>query len=104
MEQIGACGCQSCCGVNEEGHDYFGLCPYCGKTDGCHSVGRDHWYVCHEHKTKWLIGSNLFSTWRDLTEDERRRNRRIFDEYRTDRARPARVTLGKARFDDPIPF
>jgi len=61
----------------------WGLCPYCGKTDGCHSVGRDHWYVCHEHKTKWCIGSNLFSSWRDLTEDERRRNRRVFDEYRT---------------------
>jgi len=83
MELIGDCGCQKCCGVNKEGHDDWGLCPYCGKTDGCHSVGPDHWYVCHEHKTKWWIGSNLFSTWRHLTEEEQRRDRRIFDEYRT---------------------
>jgi hypothetical protein len=48
----------------------FGNCPECHKTNGCSSVGRDHWYVCHTHRTKWRIGSNLFSCWRDLSEQQ----------------------------------
>jgi hypothetical protein len=46
----------------------FGNCPQCHKTNGCYSVGRDHWYVCHTHRTKWYIGSNLFSCWRGMSE------------------------------------
>lgn len=34
----------------------FGNCPECHKTDGCYSVDRDHWYVCHTHRIKWYIG------------------------------------------------
>ena len=48
--------------------DYFGGCPECGQTGQCMNVNRDHWFVCDEHKTKWWVGSNLFSCWRD--EDE----------------------------------
>jgi hypothetical protein len=47
---------------------HFGSCPHCHKTNGCYSVGRDHWYVCHTHRTNWWVGSNLFSSWRDLSE------------------------------------
>ena len=47
---------------------YFGGCPYCGANDGYMNVERDHWCVCDKHKTKWRIGSNLFSDWKD--EDE----------------------------------
>jgi hypothetical protein len=50
--------------------DHFGNCPHCHKTDGCYSVERDDWYVCHTHRTKWLIGSNLFSSWRDMREQD----------------------------------
>jgi hypothetical protein len=52
---------------------YFGGCPECGKTDGYANVGRSHWFFCKPHKTKWCIGSNLFSGWRSQTEDEQRR-------------------------------
>ena len=48
--------------------DYFGGCPHCGKNDGYVNIGREHWFVCNRHKTKWRIGSNLFSGWKD--EDE----------------------------------
>jgi len=49
---------------------HFGNCPECHKTHGCYSVGPDHWQVCHIHRTKWLIGSNLFSCWHDLSEQQ----------------------------------
>lgn len=50
--------------------DYFGGCPYCGLNDGCLNLGRDHWYVCHTHRTKWWVGSNLFSSWRHEDEED----------------------------------
>jgi hypothetical protein len=57
--------------------DYFGLCPICHKTDGYANAGRSHRFYCKEHKTSWLVGSNLFSSWRDQTEAEQRK---IWDE------------------------
>ena len=50
--------------------DYFGGCPKCGRNDGYLDVSRDHWMVCHEHKVRWYIGSNLFSSWRYKSESE----------------------------------
>ena len=47
---------------------YFGGGPHCDANDGYMNVERDHWCVCDKHKTKWRIGSNLFSDWKD--EDE----------------------------------
>ena len=44
--------------------DYFGGCPFCRRNDGCLNVHRDHWFVCHLHRVKWCVGSNLFSAWR----------------------------------------
>jgi hypothetical protein len=52
---------------------YFGLCPHCRNADGLLNVGSDHWYFCDVHKTKWYVGSKLFS-WRDQTEDEQRQH------------------------------
>lgn len=49
--------------------EYFGGCPHCGETDGYLNVGREHWFVCDAHKTKWHVGSNLFSSWHDETEE-----------------------------------
>jgi hypothetical protein len=60
----------------------FGNCPQCHKTSGCYSVGPDHWYVCHTHRTKWLIGSNLFSCWRDMSEKRFLANRFMLAGYR----------------------
>jgi hypothetical protein len=51
---------------------YFGVCPHCHKTDGYVNVGREHVFLCHEHKVKWSGGSNLFSDWRRQTEEEQR--------------------------------
>jgi len=62
--------------------DYFGGCPACRRTNGCISDGADHWYVCDAHKVKWLVGSNLFSGWRDLTAEQRFKNRDTLAQYR----------------------
>jgi hypothetical protein len=61
---------------------HFGGCPVCGRTNGCHSVGPEHWYVCHTHRTKWNVGRNLFSSWKYLTEEEHRENHELLAGYR----------------------
>lgn len=60
----------------------FGGCPECGKTEGYRNVGRDHWFFCLAHKTRWCVGSNLFSSWRYETEDDWRRNRAMLAGFR----------------------
>ena len=44
--------------------DYFGGCPGCTLNNGHLNVGRTHWIVCHKHRVRWCVGSNLFSGWR----------------------------------------
>ena len=63
--------------------EYFGGCPHCGETAGYINIGRDHWFVCDRHKTKWWIGSNLFSSWRDEDEEVWRRNDYQLQNYMT---------------------
>ena len=60
----------------EECIDYFGVCPICRKNDGYINIGRGHWFFCEEHKVRWYIGSNLFSSWQEETKEEQRE---IFD-------------------------
>jgi len=52
--------------------DAFGTCPTCNKTDGYINVGRGHWFVCHEHRVKWFVGSNLFDSWKCETVEEQK--------------------------------
>ena len=60
----------------------FGGCPECGRADGFLNDGPDHWFICDTHLTKWLIGSNLFSAWRDLSDEEAAEQRDRLREYR----------------------
>ena len=53
---------------------YFGGCPECGSNDGYLNLHRAHWFVCHAHRKRWLIGANLFSTWRMETEEDWQQN------------------------------
>lgn len=66
-------------------HDHsdatFGVCPICKGQDGFMNVGREHWFVCQEHKTKWFVGSNLFSSWRYQSEEVWEENARILEGY-----------------------
>ena len=53
--------------------DHFGVCSACGKNDGFVNIGRGHWFFCKGHRVQWYVGDNLFSSWRQETEEEQRR-------------------------------
>ena len=61
---------------------YWGGCPECGGNDGFVNVERTHWFVCDAHKTKWDVGSNLFSCWRRQDEEIWERNFKMLADYR----------------------
>ncbi len=63
--------------------NHFGGCPHCGRNDGYLNDGRDHWFFCDSHKTKWLVGSNLFSSWREEDDKVWRLNLFKLAEYLT---------------------
>jgi hypothetical protein len=74
---------------------YFAGCPECGDTDGYLNIGPDHWFVCDKHATCWPVGSNLFSSWLDDTEEEQQAAAALIAGYRIvepvlppDRTRP----------------
>ena len=50
----------------------FSVCPVCHSNDGFLNAGKGHWFLCHEHRVRWFVGSNLFSSWREETEEEQR--------------------------------
>ena len=56
-----------------ENNGYFGVCPQCRRNDGYANVGPSHWFFCKKHRVMWCVGSNLFSSWKDETEEEQRR-------------------------------
>jgi hypothetical protein len=60
-----------------ENDGYWGVCPQCRRNDGYINAGRSHWFFCKEHRVKWWVGANLFSSWRDETEAEQPR---VYDE------------------------
>lgn len=59
----------------------FGICPECDGHDGYFNIGANHWFACHTHKTKWKIGENLFSSWKDKTEEQWRTNAETLSSY-----------------------
>jgi hypothetical protein len=69
--------------MREQADGYFGLCPHCRNTDGYFNAGSSHWFVCDEHKTRWFVGCNLFSSWKDETKEEQERQfyAHGFDKY-----------------------
>ena len=48
---------------------YWGACPECGEVMH-YGSGPNDWFVCHEHKIRWCVGSNLFSAWRWMSPQE----------------------------------
>lgn len=62
--------------------DPHGLCPECHAEPEILNVGRNHHGVCHTHKLYWLIGSNLFSGWRDEDPATWKSNELVLDTYK----------------------
>lgn len=77
----------------------FGNCPICGHTDGHINVSCNHWFVCHEHKTKWFVGSSLFSDWQFETEIDWLGNTVLLGQYKDvqpeDNQQPIPASTGK---------
>ena len=44
--------------------NYFGHCPFLEHKNYFLNINREHWMVCNKCKIKWLMGENLFSSWR----------------------------------------
>jgi len=44
-----------------------GICPKCNKSDGFVNLGKEHWFICRDHKIKWFGGINLFEGWENQT-------------------------------------
>ena len=62
---------------------YFGRCPECwGVADSCYHIGRDEWFACDRCRTRWYFGSNNFSGWRYMTEEDFEANREKLRGYR----------------------
>lgn len=67
-------------------------CPQCPPErgpDGIYNAGRLHRGACHAHRTTWVLGSNLFSSWRDETEAGQRERFREIAGYEEVDERPA---------------
>ncbi|MBN1765985.1 MAG: response regulator [Sedimentisphaerales bacterium] len=70
---------------------YFGNCPVCGKTDGYLNISCNHWFICHQHKTKWFAGSSVFSRWQFETEIDWLENAVLLGQYKDVEPVPART-------------
>jgi hypothetical protein len=62
--------------------DYFGVCPACLTAARC-NIGRENWMYCEEHRVKWQVGENLFSSLPDDTEDHWFENYRLLKGFRS---------------------
>lgn len=61
--------------------DYFGNCPVCHQSNGMISIERQHWGHCQTHQTKWRVGENLFSAWKEQSELENKANEEFLANY-----------------------
>ena len=60
----------------------FEGCPDCGKDNGYLNGGSPHWAYCDEHRVRWFIGYNLYSSWKDETEEEQLEKWQRIEGYR----------------------
>ena len=61
----------------------FGVCPECGESGLSYlNLGCSQWFFCVRHGLKWLEGENLFSCWREETEEDWRRNAEYLSRFR----------------------
>jgi len=61
--------------------DRFGCCPICGQCGMHVNVEKNHVGFCEEHKVRWGIGSNLFSSWRGESEEIWKKNAKMLETF-----------------------
>lgn len=62
--------------------NYFGHCSFPNHINYYLNIGRCHWMVCDMCRIKWLIGENLFSSWREENETIWRANAERIRSYK----------------------
>lgn len=60
----------------------FGLCPVCYSTPIFRNVGSVHFACCDRDRVCWSVGSNLFSAWREQSENIWQENERLLLTYK----------------------
>jgi hypothetical protein len=69
--------------LNKGFMENWGLCPFCKEPgDRYLNVGRVHFVVCDDCEACWLIGSNLFSSWRHESKEVWQANEALLKTYR----------------------
>jgi uncharacterized protein YeaO (DUF488 family) len=68
--------------VFDDDKNYWGHCPHPEHENYNMNIGRAHWMVCDVCKIKWLIGSNLFSSWRYESEETWIANSKHIKDYK----------------------
>ena len=61
---------------------YFGLCPDCHAEPAIRNVNRTHVAHCEKCRVKWIIGANLFSSWRGESEADWEANAAFLVDFR----------------------
>jgi hypothetical protein len=61
---------------------HCGVCPKCGKSDGFVNLGKEHWFICRVHKSKWFAGANLFEGWENQTVAQAQSIELMLDSYK----------------------
>ena len=59
----------------------YTTCRRCGREGEYRNVGRQQWGICHACRVCWLLGENLFSSWRHETEETWRQNQELLDTF-----------------------
>lgn len=49
--------------------DNMTCCVRCGESCAFRNIGRQHWFFCEICRIKWCAGENLFSGWREQTDE-----------------------------------
>ena len=80
---------------SEQPLHHFGCCPQCHQEGRIVHIWRDQWCLCEDHMLAWRIGSNLFSGWRSLTQEQHEANRALIK--RCERIEPPLCTCSSER-------
>ncbi len=60
----------------------FTVCVRCNKpTCWICNIGRQHWAYCEACCVKFMVGENLFSSWREQSEEDWKKNREFLEDF-----------------------
>jgi len=62
-------------------YHHFGVCPECYAPGVCRNIGRTHIFSCDRCRLRWCGGANVFSAWREESEEKWRENAAILATY-----------------------